>query len=109
MVLAEKLRLATSSKNILLKLGEEGLLIHSTSVNNNADFITDRIIALNTSPKDVAGAGDSLLVASSLTLATGGNILEAACLGSLAAAIQVSRVGNTPLQSNEFYKVLGII
>lgn len=107
-VLAEKLRLATSSKNILLKLGEEGLLIHSQSENNNAEFITDRIIALNSSPKDVAGAGDSLLVASALTLATGGSILEAACLGSLAAAIQVSRVGNTPLSTKEFHKILGI-
>ena len=33
--------------------------------------------------------------------ACGANIWESAVLGSLAAAIQVGRVGNTPLQLNE--------
>ncbi|MEY3721640.1 MAG: hypothetical protein RL618_2159, partial [Pseudomonadota bacterium] len=49
-------------------------------------------------PKDVAGAGDSLLIAGAMAMACGANIWEAGCLGSLAAAIQVGRVGNTPLQ-----------
>ena len=56
---------------------------------------------MNTSPKDVAGAGDSLLITSSLALLSGANIWEAASLGSLAAAIQVGRVGNTPITSDE--------
>jgi bifunctional ADP-heptose synthase (sugar kinase/adenylyltransferase) len=33
-----------------------------------------------------------------MAMACGANIWEAGCLGSLAAAIQVGRVGNTPLQ-----------
>jgi bifunctional ADP-heptose synthase (sugar kinase/adenylyltransferase) len=57
--------------------------------------------ALNPSPKDVAGAGDSLLIAAAMTLAAGGNMWEAAALGSLAAAVQVGRVGNTPLRISE--------
>jgi bifunctional ADP-heptose synthase (sugar kinase/adenylyltransferase) len=56
---------------------------------------------MNTTPKDVAGAGDSLIITASLALASGGNIFESAFLGSLAAAIQVGRVGNMPLQLNE--------
>jgi bifunctional ADP-heptose synthase (sugar kinase/adenylyltransferase) len=64
------------------------------------------VVALNTSPKDVAGAGDSLLISSALTLATGGTIWDAAAIGSLAAAIQVGRVGNTPLQSKELIREL---
>lgn len=99
-VLAESLRHQSSAKNILLKLGEEGLLIHAGGSLSN-DWLTDRVNALNTAPKDVAGAGDSMLITSALTLACGGNIWEAACLGSLAAAVQVGRVGNTPLLSNE--------
>lgn len=104
-VLAEQLRQQSGAKNILLKLGEEGMLIHATS-DNPAEWLTDRISALNMAPKDVAGAGDSLLITSALTLACGGDIWEAAFLGSLSAAIQVSRVGNTPLQTKELMREL---
>ena len=68
--------------------------------------MTDRVDALNLSPKDVAGAGDSLLISSALTLAVGGNIWEATVIGSIAAAIQVGRVGNTPLQKGELLEEL---
>jgi len=99
-VLAEQLRQQADAKNILLKLGEEGLLIHVCD-DSSKDTPTDRVGALNSSPKDIAGAGDSLLITSAMTLASGGNIWEAACLGSLAAAVQVSRVGNTPIRTKE--------
>lgn len=104
-VLAEELRNQSGARNILLKLGEEGLLIHACD-NSSKDAPTDRIGAMNTAPKDIAGAGDSLLIASAMTLASGGSIWEAACLGSLAAAIQVSRVGNTPIRAKELLQEL---
>jgi bifunctional ADP-heptose synthase (sugar kinase/adenylyltransferase) len=100
-LLAEQLRQEGQVRNVLLKLGEEGLLIHAEDENNDNNWLTDRIPALNSSPKDVAGAGDSLLITSALTIASKGNIWEAAYLGSLAAAVQVGRVGNTPLQVKE--------
>lgn len=104
-VLAEQLRQQADAQNILLKLGEEGLLIHAR--NGKAwGWLTDRVDALNSASKDVAGAGDSLLIASAMTLAIGGNIWEAACLGSLAAAVQVGRVGNTPLCTKELLQEL---
>jgi rfaE bifunctional protein kinase chain/domain len=93
-VLADELMRAMDVENILLKLGEEGLLVHTRG---HAEWVTDRIEALNTQPKDVAGAGDSLLITSAMALASGASIWEAACLGSIAAAVQVGRVGNTPL------------
>ncbi len=105
-VLAESLRTQSFAKNILLKMGEEGLLIHAVNNKANNSWLTDRVDSLNSSPKDVAGAGDSLLIASALTLASGGNIWEAACLGSLAAAVQVGRVGNTPIQAAELLQEL---
>ena len=104
-VLAERLRQQSDARNILLKLGEEGLLIH-TGTGKSEDWITDRVGALNSAPKDVAGAGDSLLITSAMTLASGGNIWEAACLGSLASAVQVSRVGNTPIRAKELLQEL---
>ncbi len=102
-VLAEQLRQQANAKNILLKLGEEGLLIHAGDGN---DWLTDRLFALNRLAKDVAGAGDSLLITSAMTIACDGDIWEAACLGSLAAAVQVSRVGNTPLLVEELLREL---
>ena len=104
-VLAEQLRQQASAHNVLLKLGEEGLLIHAADVSGDS-WLTDRVGALNSAPKDVAGAGDSLLITSAMTLVCGGSIWEAACLGSLAAAVQVGRVGNTPLTSEELLREL---
>jgi rfaE bifunctional protein kinase chain/domain len=99
-VLADNLRQEANAKNIILKLGDEGILIHSGS-NDIDDWLTDRVGALNNPPKDVSGAGDSLLITSAMSKVCGATIWESAYLGSLAAAIQVSRVGNTPLKINE--------
>ena len=104
-VLAEQLRRQASAHNVLLKLGDEGLLIHPGDDQIDG-WLTDRVDAMNASPKDVSGAGDSLLIAGAMTLASGGNIWEAACLGSLAAAVQVGRVGNTPLRTDELLREL---
>lgn len=108
-VLAEQLRKASQAHNILLKLGEEGLLIHADNEHSDStgSWLTDRVPALNSAAKDIAGAGDSLLIASALTLADGGSIWESAYLGSLAAAIQVGRVGNTPVRRQELLTELG--
>lgn len=105
-VLAEALRQQSNAGNILLKMGEEGLLIHAGGAADD-DWLTDRVGALNAAPQDVAGAGDSLLIASALTMASGGSVWEAACLGSLAAAIQVGRVGNTPMRAKDLLRELG--
>lgn len=106
-VMAESLRQQALARNILLKMGEEGVLVHAENGINNG-WMTDRVKSLNSSPKDVAGAGDSLLIASAMTLAAGGTIWEAACLGSLAAAVQVGRVGNIPIRKEELLKELSL-
>jgi bifunctional ADP-heptose synthase (sugar kinase/adenylyltransferase) len=90
---------------MLLKLGEEGVLVQSQKPRSR-DAQTDRLPALNSSPRDVAGAGDSMLISSSMALASGADIWTAAAIGALAAAVQVGRVGNTPLQSHELRQAL---
>nr|VFJ50196.1 MAG: rfaE bifunctional protein, domain I [Candidatus Kentron sp. FM]VFJ52844.1 MAG: rfaE bifunctional protein, domain I [Candidatus Kentron sp. FM]VFK09067.1 MAG: rfaE bifunctional protein, domain I [Candidatus Kentron sp. FM] len=104
-VLAESLRQRALSRNILLKLGGEGVLIHAGDGGRD-DWLTDRVPALNSAPKDVAGAGDSLLIVSAMALASDGDIWEAACLGSLAAAVQVGRVGNIPICAEKLIREL---
>ncbi len=99
-VLAEKVRQQAGARNVLLKMGEDGVLVHSGEP-QKPFAVTDRISALNAMPRDVAGAGDSMLIASAMSIASGADVWSAAAIGSLAAALQVGRVGNTPLQQGE--------
>ena len=96
----DKLRALSKAKNIILKLGAEGSLIHTRILKRN-NLLTDRISTLNSSPQDVMGAGDAMLTASTLALKVGANIWEASLIGSIAAAIQVGIRGNTPLKLDE--------
>lgn len=107
-VLAEKLRKKSNVKNLFITLGSEGVLIHADKNSNSEEesWITDQIPALNKSPKDVAGAGDSLLIASSMAIVSGASVVEGAYIGSLAAASQVGRVGNIPLNIKEIKEEL---
>ena len=106
-VLAETLRKRADAKEIILTLGSEGLLVHASDLNGN-EFVTDRLPTFNSAPKDVAGAGDSLLTCASLALAAGASIWQAAYLGSVAAACQVSRTGNTPLTGKDLVTELSL-
>jgi rfaE bifunctional protein kinase chain/domain len=99
-VLAEALRQRAIAENVVITLGTEGLLIHAKT-EQKGEWLTDRLAALNTAPKDPAGAGDSLLVCTAMALALRRSIWESAYLGSLAAACQVGRIGNIPLKSSE--------
>lgn len=95
-ILAEKLRIKAKAKNIVLTLGAEGVLAHAATGHDN-QWVTDRLPAFNMSPKDPAGAGDSLLISCAMAMAVGADIWVSMYLGSIAAACQVSRVGNMPL------------
>lgn len=97
-ILADRLRQKTGARNVLITLGAEGTLVYSGP---GDQWITDRLAAMNSAPKDVAGAGDSLLVASAMALQCGASIWQAAFVGSLAAACQVGRLGNVPLTASE--------
>jgi rfaE bifunctional protein kinase chain/domain len=103
-ILAEKVRQQARARQVLLKLGAEGVLIHAAD--GSQSWQTDQLPSFNRMAKDTAGAGDSMLAATALTIALGGDIWQAAFLGSLAAACQVSRLGNIPLTSSEILKEL---
>ena len=100
----DKLRKKSKAINIILKLGPEGVLVNQNG--NNTEEQTDRIPALNPNPADVAGAGDSLLITSAMALSSGYDIWKSAAVGSYAAALQVGRVGNSPLTPGEFRTAL---
>ena len=94
----------TASAAAFITLGPEGILI-VTHVVDGIDE-TDRLPAFNLNPVDVAGAGDSMLVAGAMTLAAGGTAWQAGFLGSVAAGIQTGRVGNIPIKAAEIVQAL---
>jgi len=98
-VLAQDLRKKSETENVIITLGGEGVLVHGPSAKE--PYLTDRLPAFNFAPKDVAGAGDSLFTATSMALCSGADIWRAAYLGAVAAACQVSRVGNSPLRAKD--------
>lgn len=104
-VLADQLRDKARAGTVLMTLAEDGLFIRGAS--DSSPATTDRVPALNAKPKDVAGAGDSLLVVAAMALAAGANYNEAALLGSIAAALQVSETGNRPLDRTRLLEALG--
>jgi rfaE bifunctional protein kinase chain/domain len=97
-VISDRLTQRARARNLVITLGAEGALVN-TMVEGVLNY--DRLPAFNPSPKDVSGAGDSFFMASSMALRAGADIWQASYLGSLAAALQVSRVGNLPLTTTE--------
>jgi len=106
-VLAKALCERAHAEQVFVTLGAEGLLIHAPSADGR-EFVTDQLPAFNHTPKDVTGAGDSLLTCASMALAVDANIWESAYLGSVAAACQISRLGNSPLRADELIAELSI-
>ncbi|MAV81876.1 MAG: hypothetical protein CMI90_00250 [Pelagibacteraceae bacterium] len=96
-----KLQKKVNTKYFNLKLGAAGSIIYDFKNYNSAT-----LNSLNKNPLDISGAGDSMLVVASLALASGSNPSEAAYLGALSAALQISRTGNIPLDLKLLKKVL---
>ena len=105
-VLAHQLQAKAGPEHLFVTLGAEGLLVLTHGADRRT--ATDQLPAFNRAPKDVAGAGDSLLTCSSMSLVAGADIWRSAYLGSVAAACQVGRLGNFPLTAGELIKELAI-
>lgn len=104
-VVAESLRKELNSKNLLLKMGGDGVLI-SAQDENGQMLSTDEIASINKNPVDTSGAGDSMLAGASLALASGATVYEAALIGSVLAGVQVGRLGNRPIAQETVNSVL---
>ena len=94
----ERLIAKARAENLVITLGAEGMLINAL---HDGVLRTDRLPAFNLSPKDVSGAGDSFFMSAAMALRVGADIWQSSYLGALAAALQVSRVGNIPLTVGE--------
>lgn len=99
-VVSELLR-TTDVPASLITLGKQGLVAcrwpNQTWQASGGRLNTEYLPALCTHARDPLGAGDALLAAASLTLASGAPLSEAALIGSLAAACEVQQIGNIPV------------
>jgi rfaE bifunctional protein nucleotidyltransferase chain/domain len=101
----------TESKAAIATLGEEGLIAFDRRADADENpegwqtrLDAQHVPALSPYAVDQLGCGDALLAAATLTLAsgaargglagTGGGLVQAALLGSVAAACQAQRLGN---------------
>lgn len=103
-VIADRLKQLAEAKYVMVKLGADGVLLHMEAEGNRT--LTNQLPALNTNPLDVAGAGDSMLIATGLALAAQATPWEAAALGTVAAALQVAKLGNNPIQRDDYIRTL---
>ena len=104
-ILLDELREFLKARNVLLKLGPDGILIRGLGLKDEL-LPTEQVEPSNTKPVDVSGAGDSVLATSALALAGGFDIYQSALLGSFIAGIQVGRLGNVPVNHKEVERYL---
>lgn len=98
-VVAQEIRASLETSNILLKLGADGVLVDGFDKKGKV-IRTDLVPSLNKNPIDTSGAGDSMLAGSAIAFACGDSLYIAAFIGSIMSAIQVSRIGNSPISKN---------
>ncbi|MEW6088990.1 MAG: D-glycero-beta-D-manno-heptose-7-phosphate kinase [bacterium] len=84
---AKKLIKELNCKGILITQGEDGM----SYFGNNGDYF--HIPAMAREVFDVTGAGDTVISAFSLALASGASMYESAYIGNLAAGIVIGKVG----------------
>lgn len=93
--LANAILKLTKSKNIILKLGDKGVL----ALNNHNNYFSLDSFCENL--KDAVGAGDALLAYSSLIYYQSKSLFMATLIGNLAAACECENEGNIPISINQ--------
>lgn len=81
---------AAKAKNILMKLGERGMMFLQDDLPYSIDSFADDV-------KDAVGAGDAFLAYATLTMLATKSLPMACILGSIAAACECEIDGNKPI------------
>jgi bifunctional ADP-heptose synthase (sugar kinase/adenylyltransferase) len=98
----------TRARRMLVTLGKEGLVAFDRASQDPAsrDFCarlrSEQLPALAEHAVDRLGCGDALLAVATLAMAAGAGFMQAAYLGSVAAALEVMRMGNVPIHGVDF-------
>jgi rfaE bifunctional protein kinase chain/domain/rfaE bifunctional protein nucleotidyltransferase chain/domain len=108
-VVSQLLR-ATAARQAIITLGKQGLMTFDwpagTALASGGRLRSEYLPALSNRTIDSLGCGDALLASASLALAAGGSLAAAGYLGSIAAAVQVQRLGNRPISVADIFAAL---
>lgn len=96
--IGNKLLARTDCAGLLLTLGPHGFVAYD---NRGPVVQSEAFPALDPNPVDVTGAGDALLSAVAVAMASGWPLMRAATLGTCVAALAVGRLGNIPITGPE--------
>ena len=100
--LAYRVLAEAQAKQLILKLGDRGLLAYRRPVGEPRSFFSlDTFVQ---SLVDAVGAGDAMLAAVTLGLVCGGNLVQSAILGNVAAAIECASEGNVPVPNDAVHR-----
>lgn len=89
----------TGIKNLIMKLGSEGIIFYQ--VNHDKYVTSQPFPALSSHPIDTAGAGDSLLATMASGISAGVPINISTALSCFVSAISVKRMGNIPISNTD--------
>ena len=93
--LCRKLMDKTNCQNLIMKLGANGFVVYSKSLNNSLQI--QAFPALSVNPVDVSGAGDTLLSIMATGMCNESSIMKIAALACCGASIAVDTMGNNPI------------
>jgi bifunctional ADP-heptose synthase (sugar kinase/adenylyltransferase) len=103
--LAGNLYRLAKCKNLILKLGEKGLIgLSSSEIENDPIMIS--LDSFTENPIDPVGAGDALMAYAALTLKVTGSLPMASIIGSIAAACESDLNGNIPIKRSQIIEKL---
>ncbi|MEO0513210.1 MAG: PfkB family carbohydrate kinase [Planctomycetota bacterium] len=111
-VLGHELLKRTGAKHAVVTMAGDGLVTFARrsatgSNDGHASRVAgDHLPALNKTPLDTLGCGDALLALGALAMTTGLEALGAAFVGSAAAAVCGSRIGNHAVTPGEIVSVV---
>ncbi len=104
----------TACASAIVTMGAEGLVAFDrleapagTDAERWASRVRgEHVPALAPIAVDALGCGDALLSAATLTLASGGGLVQAGYLGALAASLEAQRVGNVPVAASDLRRAV---
>lgn len=95
----------TQARHIIVTLEKRGMVVFErrdqdrTSPEWSGRLRGDQLPSFATHAVDRLGCGDALLAGATLALASGADLMESAYIGNAAAAIEISMLGNQPVDA----------
>ena len=102
----------TNAKHLFVTLGKRGVVVfdRQTQDTKHADYrgrlVSEHLHSFADRTVDRLGCGDAFLATATLSMVAGGNLMQAAYLGSAAAAVELASLGNVPVAMRDLRRWL---